>query len=578
MSYILLQHDKRLNDSESKELPELASHMVNKTEDHALITFRATKKIAPHTIYKNINACTRYLNLPKGDLIFYYVESDSPLSSLILWDAAHTLPIDKTITIIDDIPCSLSYLAREYFSDAMKIEKQDKHKLVFRKIKPLAIEQDSGLDRWSFCIPTGPGDSTGLNVIVKRILELNIPEKEILLCGRPDQEFLYWDHVRIIGEDIPAPPVWITRKKNQLAKEAKYENLCILHDRVFLPLNFLKAIHRFGDYFPFATFQSIWFDNLLNISPGRYSDLGTFKSARSDISTLFSPLLFTELEELGFRYGNALRNDVNNFLTGSLYIVKRHLWLNTPQNEQLFWAEFEDIEQAYRCTQKGIPHRIIPGEFTQSLFARPVLTYSNSQTYLTANGTIKNPHNTFPLPAKYLKPLIKLSENEAKKRLYIFIEKYCLHLYRYISNENNFLRKLILTIRGAELPFFRKNVIQFIDDVEKNIICDQLGFNHRKFLFEQFVQHKSTGKINLTVHCIPLLLQLALRPGKKRFYHSLLEYFPKRCWQIKLGSLISALRLYLNNGDYFYHPDGFKGFYKSILESTPFIDYTEKKS
>jgi hypothetical protein len=76
------------------------------------------------------------------------------------------------------------------------------------------------------CIPTGPEDATLLNVAVKRILELNIQEKEILLCGRPGENFKYWDHVRIVGEDISAPPSKF-HEKEPTCSRGTYENLCM---------------------------------------------------------------------------------------------------------------------------------------------------------------------------------------------------------------------------------------------------------------------------------------------------------------------------------------------------------------
>lgn len=591
MSIIQLQHDSRLDYPSKKDLPLLSHSVLEFAPNTTIITFRDSGKIKPKIIYKNLNACSRHIDkhhpFPASDLIFCGIESDSPLAPLILWDAAHQLPIGNTITLLEDNNQS-PYLEREYFKNAFKVEIKNSHQIVYKKTAALLAEEDAGLDRWSFCIPTGPSDTTGLNIIVKRILELDIPEKEILLCGRPDKGFLYWDKVRIVGEDIPAPPIWITRKKNVLAQEAKYENLCILHDRVFLPSNFLETIRKFGDGFSFAGFQSLWFDDLYNLAPTRYSDYGCgtephyanlIYAGKENQSTLYTKELFTEIEKQHFKIGNPLRYQRTNYLTGSLYITKRKVWLDTPQNENLYWAEFEDIEHAARCHKKGIPHRIIPGAFTQTLYARPLLFQAGYSTYISSNGLSHITRNAFPLPQSWQKPLIKLSFADASKRLYKFAAKYCKEKIQGLSSRSSFREKILFSISSAEIPFNRNAINEFIDDVERDILCDQLGFHNKQYLLDEFIRLKKFAKREFFgKHFHELIFQFAQRPHEKRFYRDITEYFPRRNLRIKMGSFLTAIRLSRKNGNYFHHLAGCRGYYKAILESTPFIDYMEKKS
>jgi hypothetical protein len=583
MSIIQLKHDSRLEYPKKKNLPTLPEDVLNIAGEAVVITFRDACRIKPAVIYKKLTAGSRFLDFPKGNLVFYGIENDSPLASLILWDAAHRLTIGASITLWEDVE-QHSYLEKAYFKNSFSIEQRDHQKLVLRKNALLLAEQDAGLSRWSFCIPTGPGDVTGLNVVVKRILELDIPEKEILLCGRPDKSFQYWDKVRIVGEYIPAPPIWITRKKNVLAQEARFENLCILHDRVFLPLNFMQAIRNFGDYFPFSAFQSLWFDDLLNVCPVRYSDFGcavddhiadAVLADKGNKTSLFTASLFPEIEKQNFKFGNSLRNQRGSYLTGSLYIVKRQVWQHVPQDEELYWAEFEDIEQAKRCETYGIPHRIIPGAFTQSLFARPILYTAGYSSYFSANGMTKLTRKIIPLPTRWLKPMIKLSEVDANKRLARFSAKYCSGGFSRFASESNALSKMIAIIYSAQLPLQKSAIYQFIDDVECDILCDQLGYAEKRWLSEQFIRHHSDAKINFGRHFKEIIFQFALRPHGRRFYQNILDYFPERSWKVKLGSMLSAWRLITMNGDFLYHPDGWRGYYKAIMDSTPFIDYAE---
>ena len=582
MNIIQLRHDIRLAYPAMKNLPLLSEKALELAQDHPVITFRTAQNFKPTSCRKPVNACSRFLDLPQGDLVFSGIEIDSPLAPLILWDAAHRISVGSTITLLDDFGHS-SWLERAYFKKSLQVEKRDGEHVVLRKITRLLAELDAGLKRWSFCIPTGPGDATGLNAVVKRILELDVPEKEILLCARPDKNFLFWDQVRIVGEDIPAPPVWITRKKNILAQEARYENLCILHDRIFLPKDFMSVMQKYGDYYPFAGFQSIWFDDVFNLSPVRYSDYGCAGEDHLDNivavntsgqPTLFRPELFPEIEKQNFKNANVLRFQRGSYLTGSMYIVKRNVWLHTPQDETLYWAQFEDIEQARRCENHGIPHAIIQGAFTQSLFARPILYFAGYSSYFSANGIPRMTRNVLPLPARLLKPLIKLSENEAQKRLAKFSAKYCPGGISRYASESDALHRIIATIYSAQIPFQKKSLVEFIDDIERDVLCDQLGFGSKQWLMEQFIQHRTLNKFNVGSRFKELAFQFSQRPHGRRFYRNIQDYFPKRGWMLKLGSWISAMRLARLNGDYCFHPDGIRGYYRAILASTPFIDYT----
>ncbi|PIJ42142.1 hypothetical protein BOM24_13100 [Tatumella sp. OPLPL6] len=70
-------------------------------------------------------------------------------------------------------------------------------------------------------------------------LDLEIPHKEIILCGKPHADFKYFQYVEVIDDEGDGKSNHLTKKKNLLVKSANYENVCILHDRVLLPLNFL---------------------------------------------------------------------------------------------------------------------------------------------------------------------------------------------------------------------------------------------------------------------------------------------------------------------------------------------------
>lgn len=595
MPIIQLLHDKRLGYSSAKQLPAIPKAILAMAKDRTMITFRPLKEGQPAETRRGIHACTRFLDLPKGDLIFLNVETDSPLAPLVLWDAVHASCVDCTITLVGETSQE-SFLEQAYFNGSLKVMSRDKESITFRKVAPLRAEQDRGLDHWTFGIPVGPEDATLLNVTIKRILELDIPNKEILLCGRPGANFKYWDQVRIVGEDIPAPPVRICTKKNRLVDEAKYGNLCILHDRVFLPLNFMDAVSKFGDLYPLTALQSLFFDDYNNLIARRYSDYNkatdnltngvTGLSKNSLVSSSFSPSVFSELETSGFVYGNPLRDPINSYPTGSLYIVKKSVWQFCPQDENLYWTEFEDVELGIRAGSVGIPSRVNPYAFTQSLSGRPLLSFGGAVTYENIDGrkqVYKSPFEMFPIRRK---PLVKISHQEAEKKARLFIKKYNSRTSftlqaseaSTLSNSEQRCALIAKLIYGASFVIKESTVKEFIDDVEKNLLLDQIPYHQKQYILRNIVMY-GRGALHLLVeNNSELINQVSQRPNDSMFYEDSIELLPRRGVANLLGSLISAFYLARRNGKIFFSQKGTMAYFRIIRSSTPFRDYAEEQT
>ncbi|WP_227509406.1 hypothetical protein [Klebsiella aerogenes] len=223
-----------------------------------------------------------------------------------------------------------------------------------------------------------------------------------------------------------ASPLHITRKKNLLARTTRYPNLCILHDRVLLPRNFHTAVQHFGDDFPLTGFQSFWFAGAGQTLPLRYSDFGMTPSlpapewsaarpSREEITCLAGQPLYAQ---------HPARSDFGrDYLTGSLYLCKRSVWAHIPQNEALFWQDYEDLEQAFSAAQAGIPSRVNPYTLTQSLSYRSVMHYMGTLYGITRSGwpVSERPWGTFLLPHR---PHLPVRETEGYHRLRQFASRY----------------------------------------------------------------------------------------------------------------------------------------------------------
>jgi len=589
MKYIKLKHNKKLG-LRKKELNfeqiENIDEYIGK-KGYTLITFREVKE----NCYRekelfNIDATRRISNIVNtSNYILYKIDEDSEMAPLIYWDLLHQLPIKTEIVCYSSsFKLYPSYIERDYFKNAFTLKNKTTLFKVYEKTSSLLVEKNKGLDDWSFCIPTGPGDATALNAIVKRILELNIPKKEILLCGKPGSNFKYINKVRIVGKDIPGPPIWITKKKNILVQEAQFNNICILHDRVFLPKNFYEIILDYGDYYPFVSFQSLYFSNRMNTNVSRYSDINqiVYLSELNNYSIFednnktdyFNKKLFANIEKSNFIYQNPLTYNEKCYLTGSLYIVKKSLWNYCPQDENLYWADFEDVEQGIRSQRKGIPQRIISQGFTQSIFSRPILINNKGIHYETAIKKVSF-ISMFSIVSFFNKPTIKISKFDEKFKIDTFANKYIEDKSEY-KKLTDTLDKIIFCLYNSTIPRTEEKILEYVDDLEKFLILDQISYSQKKYIKDIFLYQGTNSKKNLLNELPELKNQLRLNSFSKRSFNNIVvDYFPSKNFIVIAGSLWSALKLNSCNGDYCFNKNGFIGYVKDILNSTPFIDYTK---
>ncbi|MBJ9753712.1 hypothetical protein [Burkholderia cepacia] len=568
--------------------PMLPDEVAVRADNGAtIVTFRSVApRHRPETI-KRVNASERFSWIKGRDIVMYGLETDSPLAPLILWDVAHTIEIGATITMLGDASAS-SYLRREYFAASFKAVESVDGGVVFEKHAPLLAEQDSGLDAWTFGIPVGPEDATLLNVAVERILELKVAKKEILLCGRPGANFKYFDQVRIVGEDITAPPVKICAKKNRLAQEASHPNLCIIHDRVFLPENFDEIVSRFGDDYPLTTMQSLYFDDKLNMVPRRYSDIGISHRVRGqsergvmrnegvERASEFAPAVLALTERSSFFSHNALRYDQTSYPTGSMYICKKSVWLSCPQNENLHWIEFEDLEHAYRASDMGIPSRVNPYGVTQSLVSRPLLMRVAGTFIENAKGRARLTRAwTEVLPIKR-KPAIKVSTDKALEAMNRFTAKYVPAEIRMqlpaasVERSTHRLATIINMLSRVRVPMQSEKLRAFVADFEKWVVFDQLPFSWTERVVHSFLAERADPVRVLVMENDVLLNHIALRPKGAVFLHSPADYLQRRSLSLLVGTMCSALYLFRRRKDVLYLKGGISFYYRALMKSTPF--------
>ncbi|MBE4916839.1 hypothetical protein INF70_21820, partial [Enterobacter cloacae complex sp. P4RS] len=427
MNIISCKHKRALKLPACEEYLDASILDVARSEETIVITFAKWRSKA-----RTLTAIDRLHVTFPGDVVCSYWDR-TPLAAHLLWDAAHAMkPGARVYLHVSDYIATL--LSRDYYRESFCEEQSTANGLrVFRKIKALSIEKDRGLEGWSFCIPTGGNSAAQLNCCVERILSLGIPQSEIILCGEPGDDFRFWNEVRIVGKDITGMPVPISRKKNILAQNANYSNLCILHDRVLLPHEFMQAMTRFGDDFPFIAFQSFWFADYWRASPRRYSDfcVGQFIPSVLYGETRLQRQHLPEFERMRHVAQHPERAAFGSeYLTGSLYICKRSLWRAVPQNELLNWGEYEDVEQGIHASVSGIPSRINPYAFTETLSYRSIFHCYGTTRGLNKQGKVVNERAPMELWGFTAYPALNITQENGIANLSTFA-------LRYLGNDEN---------------------------------------------------------------------------------------------------------------------------------------------
>ena len=291
--------------------------------------------------------------------------------------------------------------------------------------------------------------------------------------------------------------------------------------------------------------------------------------------SVFRESAFSVLEKsTQFIYGNALCYSPFSYATGSLFLIKRNVYLSFPLDSRLRWEEFEDVEWGTRISTAGIPSRINPLSFAQSLSMRPLLLYECSVVYLTSKQIQKR---WFPITnwfTKIRKPLFKISETEAWNKLIQFKEKYCpnIPIGVYKLDGIHRLELIVTLIAESEFELNDENVKQYIKDIEKLLLLGSTSYEFREYMHTALMSRGSIAKYDL-IYQPEVHNQYMHRPHKGLFPISMTDFFVEHSFFNHIGSWVSSAILTLHNGGVFFNPDGMKGYYKAISNSTPYSEY-----
>jgi hypothetical protein len=187
----------------------------------------------------------------------------------------------------------------------------------------------------TFGIITTENTQSYLNDIIESIRSQNIPDDyyEIIIignCGIHNQS-----DVRVIKFDDSQRNMWITKKKNILTSEARYENIVYMHDYLSLGSDWYNRFLEFG------TDWDICMNVIKNTDGSRILDWMGLPDDRI--------------------YGNVVLpyeyiGSSGMYIPGYFWIAKKSLMTEYTLNEDFSWGEGEDIEWSKRVIG-GFPPR-----------------------------------------------------------------------------------------------------------------------------------------------------------------------------------------------------------------------------
>jgi hypothetical protein len=190
------------------------------------------------------------------------------------------------------------------------------------------------------------------NLVIDSIVKNNIPCYEIIIVGNVDIEST--NTIKIIQFNEDTQKGWITRKKNIIAENAKYENIVLLHDYVILSDNWYDGFMKFGNNF------DICVTKIINQNGQRFRDYTMFPYKVSEYGYIrdWSPgdidPYFNNNCLLPYDFVNNKKLNKYMYISGAYYVIKREIALKCPLNEKLLHCQGEDVELCMRLHNNDI--------------------------------------------------------------------------------------------------------------------------------------------------------------------------------------------------------------------------------
>lgn len=203
---------------------------------------------------------------------------------------------------------------------------------------------------FTFGIITNGNNDYFLNKIIQSIINNNIPNYEIIIVGNTKIKEL--DKIRVIYFNENIKSGWITKKKNIIALNAKYDNIVMLHDYIELENDWYEGFIKYGNDFDFCITK------IINNNGHRFRDYTLFPYNVDFSKIKYSPTIidryFSEHCLLPYDFVNTIKTNKYMYISGSYYVIKKNIATKYLLDENLVWGQSEDVEYSKRLHENGI--------------------------------------------------------------------------------------------------------------------------------------------------------------------------------------------------------------------------------
>ena len=190
---------------------------------------------------------------------------------------------------------------------------------------------------FTFGIITGNGSISHILNIIQDIEKLNIPNYEVVIVG--GSHILHKNVVHVPFDDS-IKTGWITRKKNLITENAKFENIVYAHDYITYDDNWYSGFKQFGNDF------DVCMTKIINADGTRFRDWLIWPHNDNKMDDIMArqrgcmiPYYLTHLS----RY---------MYISGAYWVAKKRVMEKHPLDETLCWAESEDVVWSKRVRQE----------------------------------------------------------------------------------------------------------------------------------------------------------------------------------------------------------------------------------
>lgn len=203
---------------------------------------------------------------------------------------------------------------------------------------------------FSFGIITNGNNDCFINKIIQSIINNNIPKYEIIIVGNSKIECN--DIIKIINFNENYKKNWITRKKNIVALNSKYENIVMLHDYIELQNDWYDGFVKYGNDFDWCITK------IINNNGARFRDYTLFPYNVDFHEIKYNPTIidayFGEHCLLPYDFTNTIKTNKYMYISGSYYVIKKSIATKYLLDENRVWGQSEDVEYSKRLHNNNI--------------------------------------------------------------------------------------------------------------------------------------------------------------------------------------------------------------------------------